>query len=542
MTALSRYYHTLRHLRPIQIAGRLRFVLPKPRPDLRPPPALRRPSAPYAAPIAPRPSLTGPETFRLLNVERRCASAPDWNPAEVPQLWTYQLHYFDDLNARDAARRVAWHRQLLSRWVRENPPPFGPGWDPYPLSRRVVNWLKWALGGQVLPEDCQASLAVQVRWLRRRLEHHLLGNHLLANAKALVHAGACFDGAEADRWYRGGMALVDRQLREQVLGDGAHFELSPMYHAAALEDLLDLINLLRAFGRPVPSDWPPLAARMRQWLAAMTHPDGGIAFFNDAALEGAPSLREVDAYARRLGLPQFEPVASPLATLAASGYLRAALGPACLICDCGAIGPDYLPGHAHADTLSFELSIAGRRVVVNSGTSQYGTDAERQRQRGTSAHSTVMIDGADSSEVWAGFRVARRARVQLHRASATQGSVCIEGTHDGYRRLPGRNRHTRRWELEAGSLRIEDRITGRCDCAEARLFLHPDVGVRVAPGGEMILSAAGGDIARVACEGAASVVVQPATWHPRFGVSMANRCVVARFSGATLTTRLQWPA
>lgn len=542
MMALRRYYHTIRHLRPIQIAGRVRLALPKPRPDLRPPPTLRRPCAPYAAPIAPQPSLTGPDTFRLLNVERRCQSAVDWNPQDVSQLWTYQLHYFDDLNAREAAARVAWHRQLLSRWVRENPPALGPGWEPYPLSRRVVNWVKWALGGQPLPEACQASLAVQVRWLRRRLERHLLGNHLLANAKALVYAGAYFDGAEADRWYRGGVALVGRQLREQVLADGAHVELTPMYHAAALEDLLDLINLLAAFGRPVPGDWPLLAARMRNWLAVMTHPDGEIAFFNDAAFDAAPSLREVDEYARRLGLPQPERVASPLATLAASGYVRAILGPASLICDCGPVGPDYLPAHAHADTLSFELSIDGRRVLVNSGTSQYGADAERQRQRGTSAHNTVSIDGADSSEVWAGFRVARRARAELHRASATPTAVCIEGTHDGYRRLPGRNRHTRRWMLEAGSLQIDDRITGPCACAEARLFLHPDVGVRGAPGGELILTLAGRDIARVACDGAVSVAIQPATWHPRFGVSIPNRCLVARFSGAALTTRLRWPA
>jgi uncharacterized heparinase superfamily protein len=539
--ALGRYYHTIRHLRPIQIAGRLRLALPKPRPDLRPPPALRRPSAPYAAPIAPQPSLVGPETFRLLNVERRCQSAGDWQPPDASQLWTYQLHYFDDLNARDAAVRLAWHQRLMSRWVRENRPPLGPGWEPYPLSRRVVNWVKWVLGGQALTQHCQASLAVQVRWLRRRLERHLLGNHLLTNAKALVHAGACFDGPEADRWYRYGMALVDRQLREQVLGDGAHFELSTMYHAAALEDVLDLINVLNAFGRPVPSDWPLLVARMRYWLAAMTHPDGEIAFFNDAAFQAAPSLREVDEYARRLRLGPFECVASPLATLAASGYVRAALGPACLICDCGPVGPNYLPGHAHADTLSFELSIGGRRVFVNSGTSQYGTDAERQRQRGTAAHNTVNIDGADSSEVWAGFRVARRARAELC-ASATQTSVSIEGTHDGYRRLPGRNRHTRRWVLDARSLRIEDRITGRCACAEARLFLHPEVSVRNAPHGELILVLAGSEIARVACEGAASLAVQPASWHPQFGVSIPNHCLVARFSGTSLATRVRWPA
>ena len=61
--------------------------------------------------------------------------------------------------------------------------------------------------------------------------------------------------------------------------------------------------------------------------------------------------------------------------------------------DIGNVGPDYIPGHAHADTLSFEMSVFDMRFIVNSGTSVYGLGAERLRQRGTAAHSTVVIDG-----------------------------------------------------------------------------------------------------------------------------------------------------
>jgi uncharacterized heparinase superfamily protein len=374
----------------------------------------------------------------------------------------------------------------------------------------------------------------------RRLEHHLLGNHLLANAKALVYAGAYFEGAEADSWYSRGTSLIEQQLREQVLDDGAHFELSPMYHALALEDVLDLINIQQTLGRPVPAAWPQLAARMRFWLAAMTHPDGGIAFFNDAAFDVAPSGHVLDEYARRLGVPPATAVPEPLATLAASGYVRAALGGACLICDCGSVGPDYQPGHAHADTLSFELSLAGQRIFVNSGTSQYGVDTERQRQRGTAAHNTIVIDGADSSEVWAAFRVARRARGKLRVASVIQSSACIEGSHDGYCRLPGRNQHTRRWILDPHFLRIDDRISGSFATAEAHLFLHPQVAVRPAADGAIALTIAGREIARVSFQGAAAVDVRGTTWHPRFGVMIPNLCLVARFAGTTLSTQVCW--
>lgn len=137
--------------------------------------------------------------------------------------------------------------------------------------------------------------------MSRRLEYHLLGNHLLANAKALVFAGLFFSGGQADSWLRKGLKLLRAQLPEQILADGGHFERSPMYHAIILEDLLDLVNLAETYGHGA-ADWRTVVQRMLRWLNAMSHPDGGIAFFNDAAFGIAPTLAELADYARRLGV------------------------------------------------------------------------------------------------------------------------------------------------------------------------------------------------------------------------------------------------
>ena len=112
-----------------------------------------------------------------------------------------------------------------------------------------MNWNKFALSGNELSDAARDSLAIQARWLRKRLEWHLLGNHLFANAKALVFVGLFFCGEEADGWLRTGTQILRKQIPEQILADGAQFELSPMYHALALEDVLDLVNITRAFGR-----------------------------------------------------------------------------------------------------------------------------------------------------------------------------------------------------------------------------------------------------------------------------------------------------
>jgi uncharacterized heparinase superfamily protein len=540
LNGVARYLHTVRHLRPVQVFGRLWYQMHRPRPELRFAPVRRAVATRYAEPLAPAASLIAPDTFRLLNVERRCATAADWQPVDASKLWTYHLHYFEDLNARDSGQRMLWHDELLQRWVRENSPGTGVAWEPYPLSRRMVSWIKWALRGNHLPAACHQSLAVQARWLTKRLEYHILGNHLLANATALMHAGLYFEGPEARSWYEAGRKLVQRELSEQLLSDGGHFELSPMYHAIVLGDLLDLLNLHRAFGREVPGDWGERIAHMQLWLETMTHPDGEIAYFNDAVCGTAATAEAVAAYASRLKLPSSGGRRGALTELFDSGYVRAERGPAVLICDCADIGPDYLPAHAHADTLSFELSLFGRRVLVNSGVSQYGADAERLRQRGTPAHNTVVVDGLDSSEVWGGFRTARRARVSSRSIQELPNSVSVEATHDGYLRLPGRNRHSRRWELDEFCLKIEDRISGTFGSADAFFHLHPNMEARK-QGSDLLIH--GPQLPRplhMTFTGAAAVEIRNDRWHGAFGHSMVNSCVVASFASDVLGMHLSW--
>ena len=468
--------------------------------------------------------MIGPSSLCFLSVERQLVSAADWNRADWPKLWLYNAHYFDDLVAQDAVARQGWHRELIARWIDENPPGKGNGWEPYPTSLRIVNWLKWLLAGNAPVPGMLDSLAVQVRWLRVRLEYHLLGNHLWANAKALVFAGAYFDGDEAQAWMRQGLRLVQRELREQVLPDGGHFERSPMYHAILTEDLLDLVQLAGTgpvIESAVSRGWRETAGRMLDWAATLSHPDGEVAFFNDAAFGIAPNLPALQAYATALGVALSAGSLPPLRVLQPSGYARLASGSALLLADAAPVGPDYLPGHAHADTLSFELSLQGRRVLVNGGTSTYQADAERLRQRGTATHNTVLVDGQDSSEVWSAFRVARRARVH-NVISGHDGDVFyLSASHDGYHRLPGRVMHQRRWQLMPGKLEVVDQLVGSFRQAEARYLF--------APGESLVWQIEGGE-ARV----------EPATWHPRFGQALETRRLVVRFTEPRCRVVFSW--
>ena len=90
-------------------------------------------------------------------------------------------------------------------------------------------------------------------------------------------------------------------------------------------------------------------------------------------------------------------------------------------------------------------------MIVNSGTSCYGSSNERLRQRGTRVHNTVDIDGQNSSEVWGGFRVARRAYPkQLKILNSESGNnLEVHCSHDGYDRLKGNPVHSRSWILKS---------------------------------------------------------------------------------------------
>jgi uncharacterized heparinase superfamily protein len=536
LSSVGYYFHTLRYLRPIQVFGRIRYRLCRPRPDERAAPPLRATPNPYAAPIRAAVSMLGPDRFRLLNVEGSCANAADWSGQGRSRLWTYNLHYFDDLNAEDASARRAWHERLMQRWISEIPAGTGIGWEPYPASRRIVNWVKWSLGGSLLTPRARHSLAVQARWLNRRIESHLQGNHVFANAKALVHAGLYFDGAEAQRWLARGLSLMRREIGEQVLSDGGHFERSTMYHAGFLEDMLDTLNIMQAHGCTVDAAWGKTIANMVSWLEAMSHPDSGIAFFNDAAFGISPTAPQLRDYAARLNIALGPYGRGAVRPLMPSGYISVDLPPFFLICDVAPIGPDHLPAHAHADALSFEMSFSGRRVFVNSGTSEYGFGPERQRQRGTAAHNTLVLDDENSSEVWAAFRVARRSRARLLDARAQQAMVGIVGEHDGYRRLRGRNVHRRSWRLSARELIIEDSVEGAFRSAKCYFHLHPEIRVLRGPGPLLQLSDSRGLRLSVRFDGAAAVDVVDSTWHPEFGVAVRSQCIVAQLDGPRLAT------
>ena len=121
-----------------------------------------------------------------MNYEKVLNLPLDWNNEHPSKLWTYNLHYFEDLLAEDASQFVAFHHKLLNLWIDQNPVGLGIGWDPYPTSLRIVNILKAALGGFEINEKILRSIFTQASFLSNNLEKHLLGNHYFVESESFT--------------------------------------------------------------------------------------------------------------------------------------------------------------------------------------------------------------------------------------------------------------------------------------------------------------------------------------------------------------------
>ena len=525
--SISRLFHTLRWLPARQLAA---LVLQRVQPVFERPErfaARRAPADPGVRwSLDPRMAPTGPHDperlragqFTFLNRTEDLGWPPRWDDVTVPRLWLYNLHYFEFLGSLPYQSG----RELVLDWIASHPLARGhAGWEPYPTSLRLFSWCGWLFGVHRTQADedrelralVWPSIWLQVEWLARHLETHLRGNHLLENAAALAFCGACF-GGPGDAWMRRGLAWLDRELPEQILADGVHFERSPMYHARVVH-VLGMLETTRA--PELVERVAELLGRTRTALARLCHPDGEIALLNDAAFGIAPEPGDL--------LDESPP--EGVFALRDAGYYGARAAGHYIVCDAAPIGPDYLLGHAHGDLLSFELSLAGRRVVVDAGVHGYDGDPLRAWCRSTRAHNTVEIGGEDQCEFWGVFRVARRGRPRDVVWTTPSDGFRLSAWHDGYERLPGRPRHARefRWYRD-GVLLVRDRVSAsRPVAAVSRLHLHPECVIEEVSVRRARIRHPGG-VFRVAFDGDGELAVEASTYCPEFGRRVDNRALV----------------
>jgi len=382
------------------------------------------------------------------------------------------MGYAVPLLARGRAEDVTAIAALVATLEAQNawsaPGVFRDVWNPYTASHRLINLIAglalFRASGATPPAEAERALLDHARFcaafVRANLERDLQYNHLLKDYVALaLYAAACPGVPPA-------LAVIEQgvpaMIAQNILPDGGHVERSPMYHALGLLD----VRLLRATA--LYPAWQPMLDetddRMTRALAVMTHPDGDIALFNDAWLGEAPRPAELGA----------ERADGPTARLPETGYVRLGAARDAVVFDCGPIGPDDNPAHAHADFLSIEASVRGRRLIVDPGVPTYTAGALRDIARSAISHNGPQLDGIEPIEFWKSFRVGRRGvgvAITDARLNGLAPLWCA-GRHTGYAEIGVEvRRYVGLWPGFA--LLIADVWRGPVRAPEASRFLVP---------------------------------------------------------------------
>jgi len=401
---------------------------------------------------------------------------------------------FAFLLTRDERFAEAFARHLES-WMADNPPGMGINWaSSLEVSFRAMSWI-WAFH---FFKDSSAFTPELFKTAVKHLYHHgrhieqypstyySPNTHLTGEALGLYYLGTQLPFLDRSaQWRKSGEDILFAEITKQVLPDGVYFEQSTWYQRYTA-DFYSHFAVLKSLARdPVPhAKTAELEERLEKgfdFLMHVTLPDGRTPLIGDD--DGGRMLplttAEPDDFRGTLAVGAFifgrgdqKCVAGPpteeLFWLTGAGgvqtynsmrteradpqssdhpdggysVMRDATGN-CLVVDCGPVG-SLSGGHGHADALSIEVAIAGKTVLVDSGTYTYHESREmRDYFRSTTAHNTVAMDDRSSSETGSAFTWKTRAEATRKRWITDERFDFFEGSHDGYRRLPDGGTHTR---------------------------------------------------------------------------------------------------
>lgn len=426
--------------------------------------------------------------FEVLGTARRLEPAGDgWERGTGPITWSAAAHAFvwlRDLRAlgTDTARLRA--RDLAEDWLIR-----GAQEDlaqaPEVAAARVSAWLgHWDFLAATAEDNFRKKLLVRLaqdaRGVIGSLPAEAMHRGALVTLKGAIAAAVAL---EEEAWMARALRFLPGELERQFHPDGGHVERSPQQLLAAVQDLIEIRNLLHGAGINAPPVLSTVLERAGQALRLFRHGDGGLAQFNGTREEGAGLVDLVLTQGQARGR-------APL-LLEESGFHRLQAGRTLIIADAGVPPPQRardtttdLPRggdrFAHAGTLSFEMSVGRDRVIVNCGAAPAAEAEWRDALRATAAHSALVLADTNSSELREEGLGRRPDRVEADRHESN-GAQWLEASHDGWRKPFGALHRRRLYLAETGDdLRGEDLI----EMAEAgaavpgfvvRFHLHPGV-------------------------------------------------------------------
>lgn len=414
----------------------------------------------------------------------------------------------------------------IDDWIEKNPPRLGINWtSSLEIAYRSMSWL-WALSYFLDSQMLEAGnlikilkcLDVNARHIENNLSTYTSPNtHLTGEALALFAIGKFLpESRNAARWRQTGREILDTELDRQLRDDGGYVEQSTHYQRYTADIYLSFLIFLRSHGENPNDRLRARLALLLKFLMYAAQPDGRTPLIGDddggrlhfldgrkiddfqstlgvgAALLGDRHLKYVagDCSPELLwllgpeGVKEFDTIEAVQPSVKAKDFAESGFYSArtkwgrdatFVYVDCGTHG--FLNGgHAHADALSFVMSVNGVPVFVDPGTFNYTSDlAARDHFRSSAAHNCLTVNGESSSIPAGPFSWTGMANAKLIEWNVDDAQVFFRGTHDGYRRF-GVDYEREMSFLSSGETRLVDKVeTETTQSFEINLTLSPEV-------------------------------------------------------------------
>ncbi|MBP1860667.1 heparinase II/III family protein [Rhizobium herbae] len=447
---------------------------------------------------------------------------------DVKYVWEFNRLQFLQPLAADAAltgntAALAAIETAVESWYAANPPFRGICWNSgIELGLRAISLL-------VVISLCGAQLsAATVDRIRAILHAHMVwmarypsrfssaNNHLVAEvAGEFLIALAMPELPLSAKLEAKGRRILAEEANKQILNDGVGAEQSPTYGAFTAEFILLCSLVARSAGKPLEGEIDSRLRLFSNYIAWLSNDDGRV-----------PGICDDDE-GRVLTLSRHEPAYAASVCAAIAGYLgeppagprppevdlrdalfgSAATGAAGLfglktfadggytvvrdtkrghsldiVFDHAPLGYLSIAAHGHADALSVVVTVDGKPLFVDPGTYLYHSGGQwRDWFRGTRAHNTLNIDGADQSIMSGAFNWSHKAAATLEAAVGGQ-DWSVKAKHDGYQKRFAAL-HRRMLSSTADGFAIRDELPGTVNqTAEIVFQLAPDCDATVESG------------------------------------------------------------
>ncbi len=454
--------------------------------------------------------------FSFLNKEKKFAAAIDWNFSEFGQLWNIRLNSLEYLSHLDTC--VDDGMYLLRNFIKEIKKN-RTRYDSHCASLRIINVIKFCSRYNIDVPEINAFVFSQALYVRKNSEIHLRNNHLLENGFALLFASHFFGH---EKLFHFSSKILLNSLEQQILPDGAHFELCPMYHLWTTNRLLECMQILKKSKFSVKAVLDIVEEKvsaMLGWVKHMQFGNGSLPAVNDSCEGYGPGINAILKIANDIGIKASN---HPLKE---SGFRKFRNRNFEMLVDVNGLTPDEAPGHSHADTFHFILHVFGDPFIIDTGVSTYEPSKLRIHERSTLAHNTVVVNNLNQSEIYGTFRAGRRAKVNLTKFTSNE----LEASHNGYQHIGVK--HTRSVLFEQDRIVITDTISGKHP-NKSSAYLHIDKKNRLVQREDCLIS----KFVKIKFKNSTGIELKENYYAVAFGKQLP--CDVAKidFSGELITT------